>query len=241
MAGLRSQALRPAARSWLTGVAVHVLESAARTSQERRRGAPEGAFLRCATEERDARKTSHRACFADRPPGASQAPAPAGAPLPSRGDGNAILKEGLPGADQRTRSMTRAPSSFRCARRKRVHARLRGTRVNPESRRRSIKKEMNAVPNTSTAAYGFRVRSLARASRNDGLFESERRRRVRILRSFPRQRESGPDSHLGPRFRADDRRCGCRARRSLFLSQADAFWRRHGVGHEEIDLQRLAR
>ena len=61
-------------------------------------------------EERDARKTSHRACFANRPPGASQAPASAGAPLPSIGSAMRWSKEGLPGADQRTRAMTRAPS-----------------------------------------------------------------------------------------------------------------------------------
>ena len=99
MAGLRSQALRPAARSWLTGVAGPRSRKRGPRIAERRRGAPEGAFLRFATEERDARKTSHRACFADRPPGASQAPAPAGAPLPSWEPRIAIRNEGLPGAD----------------------------------------------------------------------------------------------------------------------------------------------
>src|SRR6185312_12592311 len=42
--------------------------------------------------------------------GASQAPASAGAPLPSIGSAMRWSKEGLPGADQRTRAMTRAPS-----------------------------------------------------------------------------------------------------------------------------------
>ena len=121
------------------------------------------------------RKTSHRACFADRPPGASQAPAPAGAPLPSMGDGNCNSRRGRTrrrhkntGDDARPRhSGACASSSFRGGRRKRVHARLRGTRANPESIRRSIRSRMSAVPNASTAAHGFRVRPSARASRND--------------------------------------------------------------------------
>ena len=51
----------PGARSWLTGVAGPRSQSAARQSQNAASGAPEGAFLRFATEERGDRKTSHRA------------------------------------------------------------------------------------------------------------------------------------------------------------------------------------
>ncbi len=164
---------------------------------ERRRGAPGGAFLRFATEERDARKTSHRACFADRPPGASQAPAPAGAPLPSMGAGNCN--------SQRGPARGRPNNTGDDARPIVIPGRER-ERANPESILRSIRNRMSAVPHTSTAAYGFRVRPLAGPPRNDGLFESERRRRVHILRSFPRKRESSADSQLGPRCRGDERR-----------------------------------
>ena len=158
MAGLRSQALRPAARSWLTGVAGPRSRKRGPRIAERRRGAPEGAFLRFATEERGDRKTSHRACFADRPPGASQAPAPAGAPLPSMGAGNCN--------SQRGPARGRPNNTGDDARPIVIPGRER-ERANPESILRSIRSRMSAVPNASTAAHGFRVRPSARASRND--------------------------------------------------------------------------
>jgi len=180
MAGLRSQALRPAARSWLTGVAGPRSRKRGPRIAERRRGAPEGAFLRFATEERDARKTSHGRVSQTAHRGPRKPQRLPALRSPRWGPGIAIRDEGVPGADQRIRATTRAlvipgrapPWSFRGARRKRVHARLRGTRASPESILRSIKKEINAVPNTSTAAYGFRVRPFG-PPRNDGMFASE--------------------------------------------------------------------
>ena len=167
MAGLRSQALRPAARSWLTGVA---------GPRSRKRGPhvartpPWSAGRRVPPLRNGGTGRSQdvpRACFADRPPGASQAPAPAGAPLPSLGDGNCNSQRGPARGRPKNTGDESRPSSFRGTRRKRVHARLRGTRANPESIRRSIRSRMSAVPNASTAAHGFRVRPSARASRND--------------------------------------------------------------------------
>src|SRR6185312_3800819 len=99
MAGLRSQALRPAARSWLTGVAGPRSRkrgpTSRRTPQVERRKARSSASHR---GNGTLRKTSHRVCFASRPPGVSQTPAPAGAPLPS-GSRELQFREGLPGAD----------------------------------------------------------------------------------------------------------------------------------------------
>ena len=79
--------------------------------------------------------------------------------------------EGLPGADQRTRAMALASSSFRGTRAPAVIP-GRAAGASPESIRRSMKKDMSAVPNTSTAAYGFRVRPFG-PPRNDGMFASE--------------------------------------------------------------------
>ena len=59
MAGLRSQALRPAARSWLTSVAGPRFESAARASQNAAAERRKARSYPIAREERDHRKTSH--------------------------------------------------------------------------------------------------------------------------------------------------------------------------------------
>ena len=94
MAGLRSRAIGPGARSWLTGVAGPRSRKRGPRIAERRKWSAGRRVPPLRKEERDARKTSHRACFADRPPGASQAPAPAGAPLPSLGAGNCNSQRG---------------------------------------------------------------------------------------------------------------------------------------------------
>ena len=155
MAGLRSRALGPGARSWLTGVAGPRSRKRGPRIAERRSGAPEGAFLRFATEERDARKTSHRACFADRPPGASQAPAPAGAPLPSMGAGNCNSRRGpARGRPKNTGDEARPLVIPGRAPKARSRASSRNTRE-PGIHTPQHQKRMSAVPNTSTAASGF--------------------------------------------------------------------------------------
>src|SRR6185437_15316663 len=113
MAGLRSQALRPAARSWLTGVAGPRSRKRGPRIAERRRGAPEGAFLRFATEERDARKTSHGCVSQTAHRGPRKPQRLPALRSPRWGPGIAIRDEGVPGADQTIRAMAHASSSFR--------------------------------------------------------------------------------------------------------------------------------
>ena len=77
---------------------------------------------------------------------------------PRWGPGIAIRDEGVPGADTRTRAMNHVHR----------HSGARAKHASPESIHHSIKKEINAVPNTSTAAYGFRVRPCG-PPRNDAV------------------------------------------------------------------------
>jgi len=94
MAGLRSQAIRPTARSWLTGVAGPRAESAARASQNAASGAPGGASFR--KERGDA--------FAKRPTGWSRRPSTGGLAHPRVCRRSAPLFGGVKeGEERRTR------------------------------------------------------------------------------------------------------------------------------------------
>jgi hypothetical protein len=105
MAGLRSRAIGPGARSWLTGVAGPRSRKRGPSVAERRRGAPGGASFR---EERgDA--------FAKRPTGWSRRPSTGGLAHPRVCRRSAPLEGaeicnsdcGVPGADQRIRAAER--------------------------------------------------------------------------------------------------------------------------------------
>ena len=106
MAGLRSRAIGPGARSWLTGVAGPRSRKRGPSVAERRCGAPGGAFL-LTREKGDA--------FAKRPTGWSRRPSTGGLAnprvcrrsAPLEGAKNWNWQCGVPGADQRTRAMNR--------------------------------------------------------------------------------------------------------------------------------------
>ncbi len=116
MAGLRSQALRPAARSWLTGVAG---PRSRKRGPRSRRTPPWSAGRRVPPLRNGGTGRSQdvpRACFANRPPGASQAPAPAGAPLPSLGAGNCNSRRGPARGRHKEHGRWRAPNRHSGAR-----------------------------------------------------------------------------------------------------------------------------
>ena len=83
------------------------------TAQGDRKRRTWSAGRRLPSDRKEGRGRSQDVPRAGCPPGASQAPAPAGAPLPSLGSCELEFTEGLPGADQRTRAMNHAFPSFR--------------------------------------------------------------------------------------------------------------------------------
>jgi hypothetical protein len=107
MAGLRSRAIRPGARSWLTSVAGPRFESAARPVAERRSGAPEGAsFLRERGDAFAQRPTGRASQAAHRGPRKPQRLSALRSPLGEPRFGRRT--DGSPGAGQRTRAMALA-------------------------------------------------------------------------------------------------------------------------------------
>ena len=106
MAGLRSRAIGPGARSWLTGVASSTFSKARpahrKNAAVERREAPFSSQRRKGTPSQSVPPDG----LAGHPQGVSHTPAFPGAPLPSRGAKIWNSQEGLPGADQRMRAIS---------------------------------------------------------------------------------------------------------------------------------------
>ena len=108
MAGLRSRAIGPGARSWLTGAwRVHAHESAARHLEIRRMWSA-GRRLVPSPGRGDASQASHRMVSPAIHRGSRTPPRLPALRSPRWGRRIGIRRCGVPGADQRTRAMARA-------------------------------------------------------------------------------------------------------------------------------------